>query len=163
MKFSEVVKALEEGKKIKLKNWKNAYWYSKDGILINHDEVGEESPTTELFPVDILWILADDWEIMEEPLETFSFGDAVNFLKAGKRVARKNWEEENTFLVLCCGNEVPSNRMKVKSVKDFYMETHKSTVKIAPHIDLKSKDDTYVTGWFASQEDMLADDWYIVE
>lgn len=29
MKFHEVSKAMDEGKKIKLKDWDNAYWYKK--------------------------------------------------------------------------------------------------------------------------------------
>lgn len=40
MKFHEVSKAMDKGKKIKLKDWDNAYWYKKGGIIINHDEEG---------------------------------------------------------------------------------------------------------------------------
>lgn len=29
MKFYEVSKVMDEGKKIKLKDWDNAYWYKK--------------------------------------------------------------------------------------------------------------------------------------
>ena len=36
MKFHEVSKAMDKGKKIKLKDWDNAYWYKKGGIIINH-------------------------------------------------------------------------------------------------------------------------------
>lgn len=31
MKFHEVSKAMDKGKKIKLKDWDNAYWYKKKG------------------------------------------------------------------------------------------------------------------------------------
>ena len=31
MKFYEVSKVMDEGKKIKLKDWDNAYWYKKKG------------------------------------------------------------------------------------------------------------------------------------
>ena len=48
MKFSEVTNALDAGKKIKLKNWKNAYWYLKDKKLINHEEEGKEYPVEEI-------------------------------------------------------------------------------------------------------------------
>ena len=35
MKFNEVEKSLKEGKKIKLKSWKNAYWYydQENGVI----------------------------------------------------------------------------------------------------------------------------------
>ncbi len=163
MRFVEVVGALKEGKKIKLEKWKNAYWYEKDGVLINHDEDGIECPTTEILPYSLMCVSFSNWEIVKEPLKTISFGDAINFLKAGKKAARTKWKEKNTFLVLCPGNKVPANRMKVKAVKECYEQEETKTVVIAPHIDLKSENDIYVTGWFASQEDMLADDWYVVE
>lgn len=52
MKFHEVSKAMDEGKKIKLKDWDNAYWYKKGGIIINHDEEGFECDAREIFPFD---------------------------------------------------------------------------------------------------------------
>lgn len=51
MKFHEVSKAMDEGKKIKLKDWDNAYWYKKGNIIINHDEDGLECDARELFPL----------------------------------------------------------------------------------------------------------------
>ena len=48
MTFAAVEKALREGKKIKLPKWKNAYWYMKDGVLMNRFEdapVEKDVPT----------------------------------------------------------------------------------------------------------------------
>lgn len=56
MKFHEVSKAMDEGKKIKLKDWDNAYWYKKGGIIINHDEEGFECDAREIFPFDLMWV-----------------------------------------------------------------------------------------------------------
>ena len=170
MKFNEVEKSLKEGKKIKLAIWKNAYWYydQKNGVIMNHFEEGDEVPTSDLFPLDILWMMDNDWEVVGEetaavPTDTYSFGDAINFLKAGKKVARKGWNGKGMFLVLCPGSEVPADHMRVKPVKKFYQLEGRTSVIIAPHIDLKAADGTYVTGWLASQTDMLADDWFTVE
>lgn len=178
MTFAAVEKALREGKKIKLPKWKNAYWYMKDGVLMNHFEdapVEKDVPTTRLFPHDLLWVLRDDWEIVEDdeqtsnltatlvPVPDFSFSVALDYLKQGKKVARKGWNGKGMFLVLCPGSAVPADRMKVKAVKKFYQDVKQDTVIINPHIDMKAVDGTYVTGWLASQTDMLADDWNIVE
>lgn len=54
MKFHEVSKAMDEGKKIKLKDWDNAYWYKKGGIIVNHDEEGLECDTREIFPFNLI-------------------------------------------------------------------------------------------------------------
>ena len=172
MKFNEVEKSLKEGKKIKLASWKNAYWYydPENGVIMNHfeEDGSTDVPTSALFPRDILWVMGNDWEVVGEetaavPADTYSFGDAINFLKAGKKVARKGWNGKGMFLVLCPGSEVPADHMRVKPVKKFYQQEGRVSVIIAPHIDLKAADGTYVTGWLASQTDMLADDWFTVE
>lgn len=172
MKFNEVEKSLKEGKKIKLASWKNAYWYydQENGVIMNHfeEDGSTDVPTSALFPRDILWVMGNDWEVVGEetaavPADTYSFGDAINFLKAGKKVARKGWNGKGMFLVLCPGSEVPADHMRVKPVKKFYQQEGRTSVIIAPHIDLKAADGTYVTGWLASQTDMLADDWFTVE
>ena len=171
MKFSEVKPALEAGKKIKLSTWKKAYWYLReDGKIMNHfeEEGAPEVCTFEMFPRDMFMVAKDDWEIVEEDVKEptvnyFSFSEALEELKAGKKVARKGWNGKGMFLVLCLGSEVPADHMRVKPVKKFYKQEGRTSVKIAPHIDLKAADGTYVTGWVASQTDMLADDWFIVE
>lgn len=172
MKFNEVEKSLKEGKKIKLASWKNAYWYydQENGVIMNHfeEDGSTDVPASALFPRDILWAMGNDWEVVGEetaavPADTYSFGDAINFLKAGKKVARKGWNGKGMFLVLCPGSEVPADHMRVKPVKKFYQQEGRVSVIIAPHIDLKAADGTYVTGWMASQTDMLADDWFTVE
>lgn len=165
MEFYEVTPALNEGKKIKLSSWKNAYWYrNEEGRLINHSEDGREFRTYDMFPSDLAMVLMGDWEVVEDTPEVkyFSFGEALHWLKEGEKVARKGWNGKDMFLVLCPGNKVPAEHMRVKSVKKFYKQADHSQVTIAPHIDLKAADGTYVTGWLASQTDLLADDWYIV-
>jgi hypothetical protein len=39
----------------------------------------------------------------------------------------------------------------------------KGEVTICPHIDMKAADGSLVIGWLASQTDMLAEDWIVVE
>ena len=88
------------------------------------------------------------------------FGWALNALKKGKAVARKGWNGKGMFLVFQPGSEVPGNMMRNEPAKKFYGD---STVKICGHIDMKAADGTYVVGWLASQTDMLAEDWEVVE
>lgn len=109
MTFAAVEKALREGKKIKLPKWKNAYWYMKDGVLMNHFEdapVEKDVPTTRLFPHDLLWVLRDDWEIVEDdeqtsnltatlvPVPDFSFSVALDYLKQGQEGCPQGLERQ---------------------------------------------------------------------
>lgn len=165
MKFNEVEKSLKEGKKIKLKSWKNAYWYydQENGVIMNHfeEDGSPDVPTSALFPRDILWVMGNDWEVVGEetaavPADTYSFGDAINFLKAGKKVARKGWNGKDMFLFLATDIE-------------FHTEADLSCVSdlegdlTLPAVVMKTADDHFCVGWLASQIDMLADDWFTVE
>lgn len=84
------------------------------------------------------------------------FGWAIQALKEGKKVARKGWNGKGMFLVLQAGATVDGNAMRNEPAREFYAG---KTVNIAPHIDMKAADGTYVVGWLASQTDMLAEDW----
>ncbi|MBO7735120.1 MAG: DUF2829 domain-containing protein [Methanobrevibacter sp.] len=88
------------------------------------------------------------------------FGMAIIALKRGECVARKGWNGKGMFLTLQQGSTVEGDCMRNDGAKKFYEGT-KCT--IAPHIDMKAADQTYVVGWLASQTDMLAEDWEIVK
>ena len=90
----------------------------------------------------------------------FDFGTAIAALKEGKAVARKEWNGKGMFLTLQNGSEVEGNLMRNEPARDYYRD---SKVTICPHIDLKAEDGSYVVGWTASQTDMLAEDWKIIE
>lgn len=91
MKFHEVSKAMDEGKKIKLKDWDNAYWYKKGGIIINHDEEGFECDAREIFPFDLMWVANGDWEIVVENLTPMNFKEAFKLMKQGYPVKLPSW------------------------------------------------------------------------
>ena len=88
------------------------------------------------------------------------FGWALNCLKSGKVVARKGWNGKGQFLVLTPGKSVSGTNMHDANVRDYYKNNN---VRIMGHIDMKAADDSYVVGWLASQTDMLAEDWEVVE
>lgn len=94
--------------------------------------------------------------------EVMDFGVALMNLKEGHHVARKGWNGKGMFLVMQPGSQVPAERMRADGMKEYYKDAGIETVTIAPHIDLKAADGTYVTGWLASQTDLLAEDWVIL-
>lgn len=88
------------------------------------------------------------------------FGEALKELKAGKAVARAGWNGKGMFLTLQNGSTVDGIMMRNEPAKIYYGD---NKVKIQAHIDMKAADGTYVVGWLASQTDMLAEDWEVVE
>lgn len=166
MKFCDVQDALMAGKKVKLSNWKNAYWYydQEREEIMNHFEDAESNqdvPTAALFPRDLLWVMKDNWEVVDDdqqkvPADTYSFGDAMNFLKGGKKVARKGWNGKNMFLFLATDIEFHTEA-------DLACVSNLEGDLTLPAIVMKTADDRFCVGWLASQTDMLSDDWFTVE
>jgi len=89
--------------------------------------------------------------------ERMTFGDALIFLKEGKKLARAGWNGKGMFLFLVPGSTFQVSRAPLLGI---YPEGH--TVNYCPHIDMKTADDKVVP-WLASQTDMLADDWAVIE
>jgi len=79
-----------------------------------------------------------------------NFGQALEELKIGARVARRNWNGKGIFIEL----QVPDEHSKMTSPYIFIDTTGLQTENPdAP----KSR-----VPWLASQTDMLAEDWVIV-
>ena len=95
---------------------------------------------------------------MITPIETaLTFGQAIEALKQGKKVARAGWNGKGMFLFLVPGSTFKVNRAPLLGI---YPEG--TEVKYCSHIDMKTADDKVVP-WLASQTDVLAEDWDIVE
>ncbi len=87
------------------------------------------------------------------------FGDAIEALKEGKKVARQGWNGKGMFLYLTNGSNISQAR---DNALDTIIKKNGSAT-INPHIDMKAADDTFVIGWLASQTDMLSEDWIIID
>lgn len=86
------------------------------------------------------------------------FGSALEALKAGNKVARKGWNGKGMWLIL-----VPSsNGIRPTDGSPYFKAGLQNKITIDPHIDMFTAQGTMQPGWLASQADMLADDWVIV-
>lgn len=93
--------------------------------------------------------------------KNLTFGLAIEALKTGKKVAREGWNGKGMFVYLVNGNEV--RRENLRNEADNHISKEFGLVKICPHVDMKAADGSIVIGWLASQTDMLAEDWQVVE
>lgn len=86
-----------------------------------------------------------------------NFGWALEQLKDGHRVAREGWNGKNMFLFLVPGSTFKVNRPPLLGI---YPEG--TEINYQPHVDMKTAQGTVVP-WLASQGDILATDWEVVE
>jgi hypothetical protein len=97
-------------------------------------------------------------------VEAMSFGLALEALKLGKKVARQGWNGKGMWLSL----SGPERRLSHEQFwsnnnGDFARQQPDGQATVLPSICMKTADDKILMGWLASQTDMLADDWHIVE
>lgn len=102
----------------------------------------------------ISWSPKDVFEAAYQPLNAMSFGHAIEALKAGSKVARSGWNGKGMWLLF-----VPESHWGINSNIFDYEENGKD---LHPWIGMKTADDKFVP-WLASQTDMLANDWQVIE
>jgi len=92
-----------------------------------------------------------------------NFGQALDNLKTGFKVARSGWNGKGMFIYLVKGTTIPFDKLRNEAANHLNETIIPSSgVKLNSHIDMKAADGTVVVGWLASQTDMLADDWEVV-
>ncbi|MCW1885523.1 DUF2829 domain-containing protein [Luteolibacter flavescens] len=94
-----------------------------------------------------------------------TFGDAVEALKQGKRVARMGWNGKGMFLWLNKGitDSLPSRETHIDGVSDHLFDLgDDGVVTRLPNVNMRAATGSTVTGWLASQTDILAEDWEIL-
>lgn len=111
--------------------------------------------------------------------EVFDFGTAIALLKLGHRVARKGWNGKGMWIALTPGSTIGNDDARAGAARELAQEHLRSlesarakghahlaslcVVQIGAHIDMRAADGTLVIGWLASQTDMLAEDWVVLE
>lgn len=93
--------------------------------------------------------------------EEGTFGQAVESLKQGKKVARKGWNGKGMFLWLKPGTMVKSewcHDPELKAIAD----KNGGEIEALGTICMKTADDKILSGWLASQTDILSSDWVVV-
>lgn len=158
MKFDRAFKLMKQGVKLKLPSW-SGYWYwsTEKQTIIMHTKDGKELDIRETQIPDYTfsniacddWILADGQNCPELGGEaTFSFGEAVEYLKRGYKVTRKGWNGKGMYLF-------KSPKMGCQMYEKY---TGKEINDLQEFIVMKTVDDTLVP-WLPSQTDVLTEDW----
>lgn len=110
--------------------------------------------------------------------KNMEFGSAIAAAKRGKMVAREGWNGKGMFIFMRPEDELEVGFIidKVKSlprsVKNFFKakdekndpaEQGLEKVRFSAYLCMYAADGSIVNGWLASQTDMLAEDWMIIE
>lgn len=104
-------------------------------------------------------------ENMKSPIQEGkgTFGHAIEALKEGKSVARSGWNGKGMFLFLLPAGTVPTKVIHDPALKAVVeREVGGETFEALGSIRMFTADKKILTGWLASQTDILSEDWCIV-
>lgn len=164
MNFKTAFAKMKAGERVKLPSW-GGFWHwdpDKQTVMM-HTKDGEDLDIRETQRVEytLFNVLSDEWITADEtntPVfggeATFSFGDAIKYLKRGLRVARKGWNGKEQYIELASGIS--------------YADPD-GAITNADHAAIGNQAIAFVgisgvqLGWLASQADMLAEDWVFAE
>ena len=110
------------------------------------------SDVDDLYPQ---FMKTEDFEAMCRPADSMAFGDALEAMKHGERVARAGWNGKDMYIFIACEPDFTTDA-DISALDN-------QEVAVGDVIAMKTAQDSFQLGWLASQADMLAEDWYIVE
>lgn len=165
MNFNAALAVMLAGGAVRCPEWKGFWSWDQDSKNIRmHLKDGSSMLLTETEqPLYTFQCIArDDFidcshEKQEAPVNTFSFSDALRFLKAGKCVARKGWNGKGAYLLIYKGQQ------DIAKAFGYGFGECLGEFSFSDVIAMKTADDKMVLGWLASQTDMLANDWVLYE
>lgn len=105
------------------------------------------------------WCPKDVFEKHNRPTYGMPFSHALEAVKQGKKAAREGWNSKVMYIYLQPGSIINGKR----DGRNPHLQQMDNNVWICSHIDMKAEDNVIIIGWLASQTDLLADDWIIVE
>jgi hypothetical protein len=125
-----------------------------EGYLVEYMDGGD--PNHPDFHGYISWSPKEQFERAYRATNGLTFGLAIEALKAGKRVARSGWNGKDQFVYLIKGGQL-------QDVLKYGYGEYIGEPTIQSALAMKTTKNQIQVGWLASQTDMLAEDWVIVE
>lgn len=104
---------------------------------------------------DELIIIQDKYnQLMNKEENIFDFGRAIQLLKQGKKLQREGWNGKNQYIELATNISYKNNKEEIINAEHEAIGNRAIAFVGTSGVQL---------GWLASQADMLAEDWKIVE
>lgn len=100
-----------------------------------------------------------------------TFGDALEAVRMGARVRRRGWNGKGMWVALTPAHAIPVADLAQADASEsavgflaLELEAQGiSQLLVGAHLDMKAADGSLVIGWLASQTDMLAKDWEVMD
>ncbi|TVL97172.1 MAG: DUF2829 domain-containing protein [Candidatus Brocadia sp. WS118] len=136
-----------------------------EGYLVEYLDGGK--PNVEGYAGYVSWSPKEQFENAYQPTDAMSFGHAILAARAGAKIARAGWNGKNMFVALMpalklppFNSQEPGAKVNDRTAKFIGEDT---PLDSQPYFAMKTATGAWQPGWLASQNDMLANDWQIVD
>ena len=146
-KIIEAVPAIRKGGKVYEEGWPipKSMDPTEEGYKVRYPD-GYES-----------WSPKDVFNEAYRPTDCMNFGLAIEAAKKGAKITRRGWNGKGMFLYYVPEGRYPARTDAAKSIA-----TEDGKVDYGAYIAMKTAQGNVVP-WLASQTDILADDWEVIE
>ena len=160
MKFKDAFEEMKSGIPVKLPSWAGYWWWDEESqtiLMYTKDGGCLDIRVTQNVEYTLQNIISDEWVYADSrncPIlggeATFSFVEAIKYLKRGMKVARKGWNGKKQYIQLATGISYKTADGEIVNCE------HDAIGNMAVAFVGTSG---VQMGWLASQADMLAEDW----
>lgn len=110
----------------------------------------------------VSWCPKKEFEDVSRPCDGMTFGEAVEQMKRGEKVSRKGWNGKGMYIWVMPGSTVRDcNQITDPHLAE--IDKAEGEIRFLGSIRMRTATGDVLTGWLASQTDMLAEDWEVVE
>ena len=88
-----------------------------------------------------------------------TFGEALELLKDGAKIQREGWNGKDMFLFMLEAGRIPKSAITDEALKKIAYKLEGDYFEALGSIRMFTADKKILTGWLASQTDLLAEDW----
>ena len=106
------------------------------------------------------WSPKDVFEEAYREIDGMNFGLAIEAAKKGAKITRRGWNGKGMWVIYRTG--YPDGSPCNKNTAEAVGIPEGSLFKVRPYLQMKCVDGSFQM-WLASQSDILADDWEIIE
>jgi hypothetical protein len=131
-----------------------------EGYLVEYTDGGKPNhPDHQGY---ISWSPKEQFEAAYRSSPGLTFGHAIEALKRGCRVCRAGWNGKGMYLWL-----LPAATVKAEWCREEHLkavaEANGGEIEALGSIRMMTADKKVLTGWLASQTDILGEDWVILD
>lgn len=109
------------------------------------------------------WCPKASFEKSARPIDGMTFGQAIEAMKQGKKVSRRGWNGKGMYIWVMPGSTITNCPNIIDPHLKDISDANQGTVTFTGSVRMKTATGEVLTGWLASQTDMLSEDWTIVE